>query len=157
ARVDRLDGRTRHLLRVASVMGRSCYRRILTDITGGYRELEADLSVLKERQLIFERQTRHTADARRRTLAAETEYVFKHALAQETVYQSLLHSTRKDLHLRVARSIETHFADRLGDFYGTLALHYNRADSLDKAEEYLFKAGDEAVRSAASTEALAFF
>src|SRR5262249_54531788 len=33
----------------------------------------------------------------------------------------------------------------------------NRADSLDKAEEYLFKAGDEAVRSAASTEALAFF
>jgi len=157
ARVDRLDERTRQLLRVASVIGRSFYRRILTDLAGHYDELDADLATLKERQLIFERQSRSTGVHRRRVLVAETEYVFKHALAQETVYHSLLNKTRKDLHLQVARSIECQFADRLNDFYGMLAYHYSRAESLEKAEEYLFKAGDEAARSAASSEALAYF
>ncbi len=157
ARVDRLGERERHLLCVASVIGRSFFRRILTDLAGHYDELDADLDTLKERQLIFERQSRSTGAQRVRSFVAETEYVFKHALAQETVYQSLLNKTRKELHLQVARSIEREFADRLNDFYGMLAYHYSRADSLEKAEEYLFKAGDEAARSAASSEALSYF
>jgi class 3 adenylate cyclase/tetratricopeptide (TPR) repeat protein len=157
ARVDRLGERERQLLRVASVIGRSFYRRILTDLAGHYDELDADLDTLKDRQLIFERQNRATSVHRRRAFVAEIEYVFKHALAQETVYHSLLNKTRKELHLQVARSIEHHFADHLNDFYGMLAYHYSRADSLEKAEEYLFKAGDEAARSAASSEALAYF
>jgi len=157
ARVDRLEERERQLLRVASVIGRNFYHRVLADLAGHYDELDADLAKLKERQLIFERQSRATGGHRRRAFAAETEYVFKHALAQETVYHSLLNKTRKDLHLQVARSIEHQFADRLNDFYGMLAYHYSRADSLEKAEEYLFKAGDEAARSAASSEALSYF
>lgn len=157
ARVDRLDERVRHLLRVASVMGRSFYHRVLLDLVGDYPGLAEDLAVLRERQLIFERPSRRTADVRRKTMAPEMEFVFKHALVQETVYESLLHKTRKELHLNVAGSIEKHFADRLGDFYGMLALHYSRADSLEKAEEYLLKAGEEAARSAASSEALGFF
>ena len=38
-----------------------------------------------------------------------------------------------------------------------LAYHYSRGEELEKAEEYLFQAGEEATRAAASNEALAFF
>jgi class 3 adenylate cyclase len=157
ARVDRLPEPTRRVLQVASVLGRSFYHRILTRILPGERALEEHLAYLRERQLLLERTTRRTPSARRRTLAEEREYVFSHALLQETVYQSILQKTRRELHAQVARAIEAAFADRAADFYGLLAYHYSRAEDLAKAEEYLFKAGDEAARAAASSEALALF
>ncbi len=61
------------------------------------------------------------------------------------------------MHGQVAAAIESIFAARITDFHGMLAYHYLRAESLAKAEEYLFKAGEEAARAAASSEALSFF
>ncbi len=146
ARIDRLPDASRHLLQVASVIGRNSPHRILADITRGELELEWELAYLKKRQLLFERRA-----------GDEVEYCFKHALAQDAIYESILQKTRKDLHLRVARAIESLFADRLPDFFGMLAYHYSRAESVEKAEEYLFKAGDAAAGSAASSEALSYF
>ena len=87
----------------------------------------------------------------------EVEYLFKHALAQEVAYESILPLKRKELHLEVAQSIEKVFEERLHEFYGMLAYHYCRAESLEKAEECLIKAGEEALRSAASDEALHYY
>ena len=157
ARVDRLPDPTRSLLQVASVIGRSFYLRILAEILPDTAKLESELAYLQERQLVLQRSTRRTGDVRRRMFTAEVEYMFKHALVQETIYESILQKTRKELHLRVAESIEAAFADRLVDFYGMLAYHFSRAERLEKAEEYLFKAGDEAARAAASSEALTYF
>jgi len=157
ARVDRLEEAPRHVLQIASVIGRSFYHRILADVVGPTEALDAELAQLKDKQLILERSSRGTAAVRRRMLEAELEYLFTHALAQEAIYESLLQRTRKELHGRVARSIEAVFADRLVDFYGMLAYHYSRGEELEKAEEFLFKAGEEAARSAASSEALTFF
>jgi hypothetical protein len=157
ARVDRLDEGTRHVLQVAAVIGRSVHHRILADVLDGVATLDAELAVLQAKQLIIARQTRRTALARRRTLNEETEYVFTHALGQEAIYSALLHRTRKELHRRVAASIERVFAERLVDFYGMLAYHYSRAEDLENAEQYLFKAGEEAARAAASSEALTYF
>jgi class 3 adenylate cyclase/tetratricopeptide (TPR) repeat protein len=156
-RVDRLDKATRRVLEVASVIGRSCYHRILAKVMEDENDIEAKLAFLTERQLLTQRRSRRTASLHRVMFSEELEYTFHHALVQETIYQSMLQKNRKELHLRVAQSIESIFADRLPDFYGMLAYHYSRADSLEKAEEYLFKAGDEAVRSAASSEALTYF
>ena len=156
-RIDRLPESTRHVLHVAAVIGRTFFHRIITEILGGELELQREIEHLKDRQLIRERQTHRTATARRLLFHPEVEYAFTHALVQETLYASILQRTRKDLHLKVAQSIETVFQDRLPDFYGMLAYHYSRAEQLEKAEEYLFKAGDEAARSAASNEALNLF
>ena len=38
-----------------------------------------------------------------------------------------------------------------------LAYHYSKAEELEKAEEYMVKAGEEALRSSASSEALHYF
>jgi class 3 adenylate cyclase/tetratricopeptide (TPR) repeat protein len=157
ARVDRLTDEARGVLQLASVLGRSFYQRILARMVPPEVDLGAALAYLKERQLVSERKTRRTAAVRRSTLAEETEYVFQHALVQDTIYESILQKTRKEQHLKAAQAIEALFADRLPDFYGMLAYHFSRAEHLEKAEEYLFKAGDEAARAAASSEALGFF
>ena len=87
----------------------------------------------------------------------ELEYLFNHALAQEVAYESILPLKRKELHLRVAQSIEKIFHEKLHEFYGMLAYHYSRAESLEKAEECLIKAGEEALKSSASNEALHYY
>jgi len=79
------------------------------------------------------------------------EYIFKHALAQEATYESILLQKRRELHARVAQAIETLFTERLEEFYGLLVITI-RGRGLDKAQAYLLKAGDQAGRIAADAE-----
>ena len=66
-------------------------------------------------------------------------------------------NSKKELHLKIARSIEKVFAENIHEFYGTLAYHFEQADNLEKAEEYLILAGDEAMKTAASAEAIHYY
>ena len=146
ARIDRLDENTRDLVKVASVIGRSFFYRILTQVATTVDGIDNRLSYLKQIELIRERQRME-----------ELEYLFKHALAQEAAYDSILQQKRKDLHLRVARSIEKVFDERLHEFYGMLALHYIKGEDDEKAAYYLIKAGEEAMKASASSEALNYY
>ncbi len=146
ARIDRLEDKTRNLVKIASVIGRNFFYKILTDVAKTVDDVDYRLSYLKEIQLIKERKRME-----------EIEYLFKHALAQEAAYQSILDQKRRKLHLKVADSIESVFREKLREFYGMLAYHYSQGENLDKAEEYLIKAGEEALRSAASSEALYYY
>jgi|MudIll2142460700_1097286.scaffolds.fasta_scaffold00941_8 tetratricopeptide (TPR) repeat protein len=146
ARINRLDEKTQHLLKVASVIGRSFFFRILSDVASEVEDISGKLANLNEIQILQPQER-----------MGEVEYLFRHALAQEAVYESLLLSRRRDLHLKVAHSIEKIFSERLPEFHGMLAYHYSRAEDLEKAEEYLIKAGEEALRSAASDEALHYY
>ena len=146
ARIDRLEEKTRNLVKVASVIGRNFFHRILSEVASEVEDIGGRLSYLTDIQLI-----------RERTSMGEVEYLFNHALAQEAAYESLLPTRRRDLHLKVAQSIEKIFNEKLHEFYGMLAYHYSRAEDQQKTEEYLVKAGEEALRSAASDEALHFY
>ncbi len=146
ARVDKLEEQTKSLLRIASVIGRNFFYKILAEVAKRVEEIDDRLEYLKEVQLIKERRRME-----------ELEYLFKHALAWDAVYNSILLKKRKQLHIDVARSIESVFTDRIHEFYGMLALHYSRGENLEKAEEYLIKAGEEALKTAASSEALSYF
>jgi class 3 adenylate cyclase/tetratricopeptide (TPR) repeat protein len=146
ARIDRLDDGTREIVKVASVIGRSFFFRILADIVNRLNTLEKRLSYLTEIELLI-----------RRMRMEELEYVFKHALAQEAAYGSSLLQQRRELHLKVAEATERIFSEKLHEFYGILAFHYSRAESPQKAEEYLIKAGEQALNSSASNEALYYY
>jgi class 3 adenylate cyclase/tetratricopeptide (TPR) repeat protein len=146
ARVDRLADEVKGVLRTASVVGRSFLYRVLESISLTERNLEQNLATLERVNLIREKQR-----------LPELEYIFKHALAQETVYGSILLQTRRGLHLRVAQTIENLFADRLDEFFGLLAFHYARAEAWVEAHDYLLKAGDKAGQLAADGEALAYY
>lgn len=146
ARIDRLDQKTRDLVRVASVIGRNFFYRILAEVAQTIEDIDSRLEYLEEIQLIRERKRME-----------ELEYLFKHALAQEVAYDSILVQRRKELHKNVADSIEKVFNERLHEFYGMLAYHYSQAEDLDKTEEYLIKAGEESLKSSASAEALNYY
>lgn len=146
ARIDRLEEKTRNLLKVASVIGRSFFYRILTEVAKTIEDIDDRLSYLKEIQLIHERRRME-----------ELEYLFKHALAQEAAYESILVQKRKELHLKVADSILKVFKEKLHEFYGMLAYHYSKGEDPDNTEEYMIKAGEEALRSSASSEALNYY
>lgn len=146
ARIDRLEEKTRDLVKIASVIGRNFFHRILVEVVRIVEDIEGKLSYLKGIELIRERKR-----------WGELEYLFKHALAQQVAYESILMGKRTELHLRVANCIENIFRERLREFFGMLAYHYSMGEDEDKAEEYLIKAGEEALKSSASSEALHFY
>lgn len=146
SRIDRLDDITRNLLKTASVIGRNFYFKILQEAAETIEELDNRLGYLKDIQLLNERKHKD-----------EVEFLFKHALAQQATYESILETSRKELHLKIANSIEKVFAGRIHEFYGTLAHHYSKAGKTDKTEEYLIKAGDESMKSGASSVSTNFF
>jgi len=57
----------------------------------------------------------------------------------------------------MADSIENVFRERLHEFCGMLAFHYSSGEDEEKTEEYLIKAGEEALKSSASSEALHYY
>ena len=145
-RIDRLDEELKAVLRLAAVIGRSFFYRVLRSLAEAERRLDDDIAALQSLELV-----------REKAREPELEYIFKHALVQEATYESILLQRRKGLHLRVAQAIETLFADRLEEFYGLLAYHYTKAEDWVKAQEYLLKAGDQAGKIAADAEALAHY
>lgn len=145
ARIDRLDPEQRQLLQTAAVIGQSGYWAVLHDITGSGVAVEASLTELEEAQLLV------AGDDPGRMFA------FKHPLIQEVAYESILRTRRQDLHLRVAEAIRETVPDGQPGYAGMLAYHFSLGGDLERAEEWLFKAGDEATRLAASSEALEFF
>ena len=145
-RIDRLDEQTKSLLKNASVIGRYFFHKILAAVAKAMEDMDERLEYLQGVQLILESKR-----------VKELEYLFKHALAQEVTYESILLKKRKELHLQVANAIESCFSERLHEFYGMLALHYSKGENLEKAEEYLIKAGEEALKAAASSEALTYY
>lgn len=145
SRIERLDGKTKDLLKTASVIGRNFYYKVLEEAAQTIEEMDHKLEYLKDVQLINERKQKD-----------EVEFLFKHALAQQATYDSIMETTRKDLHLKIAGSIEKVFAGRIHEFYGMLAHHYSKAGQTEKSEEYLVKAGEESMKSGASSEAVNF-
>jgi class 3 adenylate cyclase/tetratricopeptide (TPR) repeat protein len=143
ARVDRLEEDVKQVLRIASVIGQNFSYRVLQACDGADSGLDRCVDELQQMGLICEIGG-----------SPERQYGFKHALTQSAVYESLLLQQRRELHARVGQNIESLFANRLEDFYSRLAYHYVQAEDWRKAQSYLFKAGDEAVRLAADADAL---
>lgn len=74
-RLDRLDKQTKHILQKASVIGREFLYEILKRISAFEERIDGELSHLERLDLI-----------RTRSLQPDIEYMFKHALTHEIVY-----------------------------------------------------------------------
>jgi class 3 adenylate cyclase/tetratricopeptide (TPR) repeat protein len=134
ARLDRLEKESRRILQEASVIGRAFMYEILKRVTELKDHIDQHLAGLERLDLI-----------RARSLQPELEYVFKHALTQEVVYNGVLKKEREAVHRQIARVIEQLFSERLPEFYETLAYHYAQGRSIDKAVDYLMKSGEKSL------------
>ncbi|MGB8647725.1 MAG: hypothetical protein WCF84_21000 [Anaerolineae bacterium] len=93
----------------------------------------------------------------RRLQEQDLAYIFKHALTQETSYQSLLVKKRREIHRRVAEAYEQVYAGSLDEYAALLAQHYAEAGDDAKTLEYARRAGDVSARIYANTEAVAHY
>ena len=90
-------------------------------------------------------------------LPPEATYVFKHALIQETAYQSLLRSTRQQYHQRIAQVLEACFPQSSETQPELLARHYTEAGLAEPAIGYWQRAGQQASDRSANLEAVSHF
>ncbi len=146
ARIDRLDAEARATLQLASVIGRSFYLRILKAISDSAMLLDQQLASLQKVELVRE--------AARRP---ELEYIFKHELARDAAYNTILVRRRKELHRQVGEAIEQLFRDNPEDNAHRLAQHFALAGDAAKAYRYYVMAGEVAVGVHAHAEALDHF
>jgi class 3 adenylate cyclase/tetratricopeptide (TPR) repeat protein len=146
ARIDRLEETLKHVLQVASVIGREFAFRVLRVILEMKEELRQNLSNLQGLEFIYEK-----------TLFPELEYIFRHALTQEVAYNNLLLQRRKDFHRLAAEAIEKIYAKTLQEHLGPLAFHFYQAGAWEKAFKYLTAAGERARFAYATREAIDYF
>jgi tetratricopeptide (TPR) repeat protein len=91
------------------------------------------------------------------TAQPELEYLFRHALLQDTAYESLLKQERKALHQVVGQALEQLYPERVGEMAAVLARHFEQAGDTDKAVDYLTAAAKFAIERNAITEAYELF
>ena len=149
ARMDQLEEGNRLTLKVASVIGRLFPYRVLAGVYPAPiedAELQAHLDTSERLGLtLLER------------LTPELEYIFKHIITQEVVYESLTFAQRHLLHAAVARWYEHRYADNLEPYYSLLAYHYGRTEQRQRELHYLLLAADHAVHIHAITEAVTYY
>ena len=146
ARVDRLEQESKRTLQEASVIGRSFYYDILKRISEAKNNIDNRLGGLERFDLI-----------KTKSIQPYLEYIFKHALTQEVVYNGLLKKERREIHERIGLTIEQLFSDRLPEFYETLAHHFSKGKSILKAADYLAKSGEKSLKRFSLDEAHQYF
>ena len=158
-RIDSLDPSQQLTLKVASVIGRIFAFRVLQAI----HPIEADKPALREYMDTLTRLSLTLIETETPDLA----YIFKHAVTREVAYNLMLYSQRRQLHQAVAEWIEQSSEGNLESFYPLLAHHWSQAaeipdaarnrHAMQKAVEYLDRAGEQAMQNYANREAIQFF
>jgi tetratricopeptide (TPR) repeat protein len=142
ARLDRV-GRAKETAQLASVIGREFSYELLRAVSqASDADLDGDLARLADAELIYAR-----------GLPPHASYQFKHALMQDAAYQTLLKSTRRELHGRVARTLAERFPALADAQPEILARHWTEAGEAAPAIDAWHKAGDAAYARRAFKEA----
>ncbi len=143
ARLDRLAP-VKEIAQTGAAIGREFPFRLLAAVTDGDAEdLERGLARLVEAELIF-----------RRGAGEDVTYGFKHALVQDTAYESLLKSNRQVLHRRIAEALVREYPEASEAEPEILAHHFTEAGVAEPAIEHWRRAAERAAGRSAHTEAI---
>ncbi len=146
ARVDSLPERAKEVLQTGSVIEREFSYPLINRVTGfSETELFSHLSVLKDSELLYER-----------GVYPQSNYIFKHALTREVVYDSILAKRKKKLHEEIGSAIEQLYKDNLSEHCEVLAEHYFLSENYSKAGEYSRLASRKAEKTASLNDAIAY-
>ena len=146
ARLDRL-GAVKEVAQSASVIGREFGFDLLAIVSPlSFAALHDALDQLVDAELVF-----------RRTRMQGEMFIFKHALVQDAAYESLLKSTRRDLHERIAESLQSRFPEIAEAQPELLGRHYTEAGIPDRALASWHRAAERAVERSANLEAITYF
>ena len=144
ARLDRLAP-VKEVAQIGAAIGREFSYTLLRAVAGRDEPaLRTALAQLEAAELLF--CTGMPPDAR---------YTFKHALVQDTAYETLLRSRRQILHRQIADALRGEFPAVAAAEPELVAHHLTRAGLDEPAIEWWGRAGDQALRRYAFKEAAA--
>jgi class 3 adenylate cyclase/predicted ATPase len=142
ARLDRLST-VKGLAQLGAAVGREFSYALLRAVSPWDEDLlEEALAQLVTAELLYQSGS-----------PPEATYRFKHALIQDAAYQSLLKSTRREHHQRIATAMESGFPDVVANRPELLAHHYTEAQLISQAIPYWEAAGRRALLRYANQEA----
>jgi tetratricopeptide (TPR) repeat protein len=145
ARVDSISEGAKEVLQTGSVIEREFSYPLINRVTGlPEKELLSHLSILKDSELLYER-----------GIYPQSNYIFKHALTREVVYDSILAKRKKKLHEEIGNAIEGSSKNSLSAHYEVLAEHYFLSENYLKSAEYSRLAGRKAEKTASFNDAIA--
>jgi predicted ATPase/class 3 adenylate cyclase len=144
ARLDRL-GEAKEVAQIGATIGREFSYPLLASVA---RKSDAELGSALDRLiaagLLF-----------RQGVPPQASYLFKHALVQDAAYGTLLREPRRALHARIAKTLESQFAEIAESQPGLLAHHCTEAGLIEKAASLWGKAGQRSLERSALIEAIA--
>jgi predicted ATPase len=130
ARLDRL-ATVKEVAQLGATIGRTFAYELLQAVSPlDETTLQQGLRQLVEAELVYQRGA-----------PPQATYLFKHALIQEAAYQSLLRSTRQQVHQRIAQALEARFPALVETQPELLAQHYTAAGCAEQAVVYWQRAG----------------
>jgi predicted ATPase len=153
-RIGRLAEPLRDALRVASVEGEEFTAEVVAGVQRtGEREMLSHFSGdLTTRHQLVQAQTLVRMRSQRLS-----RYRFRHILFQKYLYSGLDPVARMQLHEDVGNALESLFGERAEEIAVQLAHHFQEAGIAQKAADYLYQAGRQAMVLSANEEAIAHF
>jgi class 3 adenylate cyclase/tetratricopeptide (TPR) repeat protein len=146
ARVDSVPEAAKEVLQTGSVIEREFTYDLIKRVTNlPEQELLSHLSALKDSELIYER-----------GIYPQSTYIFKHALTQEVVYDSILTKRKKILHREIAKAIEKSREKHINEYYGILAEHFIKSENYEEGAKYSNLAGKKALKRGSPYDAIDF-
>jgi tetratricopeptide (TPR) repeat protein len=146
-RIDRLDEKTKNVLKYVSVIGNSFTFKLLRQISN-----------LTEEELIDAIDSAIGADIIQEDSTTSSErYKFDHALIRGVIYDSMSRSRRRLLHRRVGEVIEEIYKHNIDEVVFRLAHHFYEARDLEKTLLYTIKAGTRAADTFSPEDAIRYF
>ena len=152
ARLDRLPLVESEVLERAAVIGRTFWDAAVAAIydpapvLAGGEDVHAALNALRSKELVFPHQPS--------TFASAEEFIFKHAILREVTYERVLKAKRKLYHRMAADWLIQQSGERIDEYLGLIAQHYELAGDTMHAVEFLERAADKSMRLSAYHEAL---
>ena len=126
ARVDSLSSGAKDVLQTGSVIEREFSYDLIKQVIGiSQDELLSYLSVLKDSELLYER-----------GVYPASTYIFKHALTQEVLYESMLTNRKKKLHEDIGNTIENLYKENIHEHCAVLSEHFIESGNYEKGAEY---------------------
>ena len=141
-RLDRLSA-SKHVAQQAATLGRELSYELIEAVTDlDPPSLRTALALLVAAEILHQRGT-----------PPDAAYTFRHALLQDTAYESQLLSTRRALHGKIATVLEERFPERVAAEPERMARHCAAAGARAKAVDHYQRAAELAVARLANEEA----
>ena len=148
ARFDQLSQMEKATLQYAAIIGFEFWADTLNEFEEAAVQ-DAVLKSLREKEIIY----RHENS----TFEDSNEYVFKHAIFRDVVYETILLNDRKVLHLKVAEWFLKTNEQGKHDHASVIAEHFEKAGNLTRAADWYGNAGDYARKTHSPKAEIRFF